>query len=35
MPSSVVDNLIYQGEKLQVKAVKLNSIDQSELDPMH
>ena len=32
MPSSVVDNLIYQGEKLQVKAVRLNSIDQSELD---
>lgn len=31
-PSSVLDNLDYQGVKLQVKAVKLNSIDQSELD---
>jgi hypothetical protein len=31
-PSSVLDNLEYQGVKLQVKAVKLNSIDQSELD---
>jgi hypothetical protein len=33
MPSSVVDDLVYQGTKLKVKAVKLNSIDQNELDP--
>jgi hypothetical protein len=29
---SILDNLEYQGVKLQVKAVKLNSIEQSELD---
>jgi len=32
MPTSVVDNLTYQGVNLKVKAVKLNTIDQSELD---
>lgn len=32
MPASVVDTLVYQGKKLQVKAVRLNSLDQSELD---